>query len=211
MLKLEKLAILQATHRSRNFTRWFIHLGGVGLIPLGILDASVIPLPGSMDVVTILLAAHETRWWIYYAFMATVGSVLGAYLTYRLAQHQGGNRLARRFSRRTMKKVEALFERWGVAAIVIPAVLPPPMPMVPFVLAAGAMKYSWRKFLAALTFGRAIRFGILAYLGARYGRHILRMFSKYEYPVLFVTIGLVSIAVIAELVRWGMRRSEARA
>jgi len=35
--------------------------------------------------------------------------------------------------------------------------LPPPMPFVPFLLAAGAMQYSVKKFLAAMTLGRIVR------------------------------------------------------
>src|SRR6266852_2600306 len=58
--------------------RWIFHLGGLGFIPLGLLDSSVIPLPGSMDVLTIVLSARKPQLWVYYALMATVGSVIGA-------------------------------------------------------------------------------------------------------------------------------------
>jgi membrane protein YqaA with SNARE-associated domain len=61
--------------------RWLIHLGGPGLILLGLADNSLIPLPGSTDIVTILLAAHRRDMWVYYALMATAGAVLGGYLT----------------------------------------------------------------------------------------------------------------------------------
>src|SRR5579871_2856042 len=64
-------------------------LGGPGLILLGIADNSFIPMPGSLDVFTIWLSAHDRPHWYYYAFMATVGAVLGGYITYRLAQKGG--------------------------------------------------------------------------------------------------------------------------
>jgi len=51
------------------------HLGGLGLIPLGLLDNSPLPMPGAMDVVTILLSARQQPLWLYYAVMATAGSV----------------------------------------------------------------------------------------------------------------------------------------
>src|SRR5260370_19070488 len=73
----------------KSAVRWLIHLGGPGLILLGLADNSPIPLPGSMDVATILLAAHNRNMWIYYAIMATAGSVLGGYLTYRIARKGG--------------------------------------------------------------------------------------------------------------------------
>src|SRR5208337_2356493 len=111
--------------------------------------------------------------WLYYAVMATAGSLIGGFVTYRLARKGGKAALERRFSRRKVDKVCAIFERWGFGAIVIPAMLPPPAPMVPFLLAAGAMQYSANKFLVALTLGRIVRYSILAYLVARYGRHML--------------------------------------
>src|ERR1022692_3943041 len=90
---------------------WLIHLGGPGLILLGLADNSLIPLPGSTDVVTILLAAHHRTLWVYYALMATAGAVLGGYLTYRMARKGGKETLEKRFSKRTTKKVYAIFER----------------------------------------------------------------------------------------------------
>ena len=75
------------------------HLGGVGLILLGIADSSVVPLPGSMDVLTIYLAArHHDLWW-YYAFMATIGAVLGGYITYGLARKGGKEAFERKLSK----------------------------------------------------------------------------------------------------------------
>jgi len=125
----------------KSALRWLIHLGGPSLILLGLVDNSVIPLPGSTDIVTILLAAHHREPWGYYAIMATAGALIGGYLTYRMARKGGKETLEKRFSKRTTKKVYAIFERWGFAAVAIPALLPPPFPIVPMLLAAGAMQY----------------------------------------------------------------------
>jgi membrane protein YqaA with SNARE-associated domain len=179
--------------------RWFLHLGGIGLIPLGLIDSSVIPLPGSMDFATILLAARDTHLWFYYAAMATVGSVLGGFITYRLSRRGGKEALAKRFSKRKIDKILKAFEHWGFAAIVVPALLPPPFPLVPFLVAAGAMQYSRVKFLIALTLGRAIRYTILAFLGQKYGRHILSFLSHHAYTLLFVSVGVAVAAAIAVL------------
>lgn len=182
---------------ARSARHWLFHLGAVGFIPLGLLDSSIIPLPGSMDVLTIVLSARNADFWLYYALMATVGSVIGGYVTYRLARKGGKETLARRFSRRKLEKIYKIFERWGFTAILIPALLPPPAPMVPFLLAAGAMQYSVKKFLVALTLGRIVRYSILAYLAARYGRQVLSLMSKLQHPVLIITIALVATAIAA--------------
>lgn len=168
--------------------RWLIHLGGPGLILLGLADNSLVPMPGSTDVVTILLAAHHPSLWLYFAMMSTVGAVLGGFLTYRMARKGGKETLEKRFSKKKIKKVYAIFERWGFASVAIPAILPPPFPIVPMLLAAGAMQYPARKFLAALAVGRGIRFTILGYLGASYGAHIVSFFARYYWPVLIVVI-----------------------
>jgi membrane protein DedA with SNARE-associated domain len=137
--------------------------------------------------------------------MATVGSVVGAYLTYRLARNRGEKALNDKLSKRNRKKVVLAFERWGFGAIAVPALLPPPMPMVPFVIAAGALQYSPRKFLLAMSLGRAVRYGIFAYLGAVYGRKIFAVVLAHGEVALYVTIG-VAVAVTAILLLLRFRR-----
>jgi membrane protein YqaA with SNARE-associated domain len=203
---LTRLLIAAATPTvAHSLRRWIYHLGALGFIPLGLLDSSVIPLPGSMDVLTIVLAARDAKLWPYYAVMATVGSVLGGFLTYRLARRGGKESLARKVSAKTLKRAYGIFERWGFAAIAIPALLPPPMPMVPFVLAAGAMQYSVKKFLLAMTLGRIVRYMILAYLAARYGRKMLPFLLQHGDPVVAAVVGLVVTAVLVYFVFRGIR------
>jgi membrane protein YqaA with SNARE-associated domain len=180
----------------RSAMRWLIHLGGPSLILLGLADNSLIPMPGSTDVVTILLAAHHRTLWIYYAIMATAGALLGGYLTYRMARKGGKETLEKKFSKKKVNRIYKIFERWGFWAVAIPAILPPPFPIVPMLLAAGALQYPTRKFLAALAVGRGIRFTILAYLGERYGRHIVRFFGLYYWRIFFA---LVAFSVIGAL------------
>ncbi len=182
----------------RSLRRWLFHLGGVGLIPLGLLDNSPIPLPGIMDVATIVLSARQPQLWLYYALMATAGSIIGGFVSYRLARKGGKEALERRFSRRKMDKVTKIFERWGFGAIAIPALLPPPVPMVPFLFAAGAMQYPLRKFLLALTLGRLSRYLILAFLAARYGRQIIGFITGHGHPA-SVAIVLVVAATAAAI------------
>ena len=198
MTKIHLVAIVLLVSK-KSALRWLIHLGGPSLILLGLVDNSVIPLPGSTDIVTILLAAHHSNLWTYYAVMATVGAMLGGYLTYRMARKGGKETLEKRFSKKKTDKVYAIFSRWGFAAVAIPALLPPPFPIVPMLLAAGAMQYPTRKFLTALAVGRGIRFTILAYLGVRYGRHIMNFFARYYWDVLFV---LIALSVLGGLLGW---------
>lgn len=199
MIARQILAIVAPTV-ARNVQRWIFHLGGLGFIPLGLLDNSVIPLPGSMDVLTIVLSARKQELWLYYAFMATIGSVIGGYITYRLARKGGKETLERKFPARTLEKVYRIFGRWGFGAIAIAALLPPPVPMVPFLFAAGAMQYSVGKFLVALTVGRVVRYSLLAFLAAHYGRQVLTVMSQLGHPVLIAVIALIAAAIAALLI-----------
>ena len=195
----------------KSALRWLIHLGGPSLILLGLIDNSVIPLPGSTDVLTILLAAHHPDSWIYYALWATAGAMLGGFLTYRMARKGGKETLEKKFSKKKVTKVYAIFERWGFAALAIPALLPPPFPIVPMLLAAGALQYPTKKFLAALAVGRGIRFTILAYLGAHYGRHIVRFFDLYYWPVLIVLIAFSVLGALYGLYEYKRRHKTSAA
>ena len=152
-----------------------------------------------MDVLTIWLAAHQRSWWLYYAAMATAGALIGGYITYGLARKGGREAFERKLPKKKAEKVYERFERWGFWAVAVPAILPPPFPIVPFLLAAGALQYSKKKFLGALALGRGIRFTIVAGLGAHYGNHIVRFFSKYYKPALYTLIGLAVVAGIFTL------------
>ena len=181
-------------------------MGGPGLVLLGIADNSVIPLTGSMDVLTIWLAARHREPWPYYALMATLGAVIGGYITYALARKGGKEAMQRKLSKKRAAQVSQTFERWGFFAVAVPAVLPPPFPFVPFLLAAGAMQFSPKKFLGALALGRGVRYFIEAGLGFVYGRHILRFFSKYYAPSLAILIGLAVIGALVSLIQYSRWR-----
>lgn len=184
-------------------------LGGPGLVLLGVADNSVIPLTGSMDVLTIWLAARHREPWPYYALMATLGAVIGGYITYSLARKGGKKAMERKLSKRRADKVYQAFERWGFGAVALPALLPPPFPFVPFLVAAGAMQYSRKKFLAALTLGRGVRYSIAAALGFRYGNHIVRFFSRYDKLAVTILIGLACAGAAFSFIQYLRYRRKA--
>ena len=177
-------------------------MGGPGLVLLGIADNSVIPLTGSMDVLTIWLAARHREPWPYYALMATLGAVIGGYITYALARKGGKQAMERKLSKKRATQVSQAFERWGFFAVAVPALMPPPFPFVPFLLAAGAMQYSPKKFLGALTLGRGLRYTIAAGLGYVYGNHVLRFFSRYDKLAVAILVGLAVIGAVLSLAQY---------
>jgi membrane protein YqaA with SNARE-associated domain len=181
---------------------WVIRLGGPGLVVLGLADNSVVPLTGSMDVLTIWLAASHRNLWPYYAFMATAGAVLGGSVTYSLGRKGGKEAIERRLNANQARKVFRRFGRWGFWTVVVSAILPPPFPIVPVLLAAGALQYSRKKFVGALALGRGVRYSLVAGFGSLYGDQIEAFFSRYYKPSLLILIGLAVLGGILTLVRY---------
>jgi membrane protein YqaA with SNARE-associated domain len=192
------IELLLAVSLWRQLHRW----GGWGLVALGVADNSVIPLTGSMDVLTVWLAARHHEPWPYYALMATIGAVIGGYITYSLARKGGKSAMERKLSKRKAARVSEEFEHWGFSAIVIPALLPPPFPFVPFLIAAGALQCSRKRFLAALAFGRGLRYAIVASLGALYGNQIVLFFARYYRPTLATLITLAVLGGVLTLIQY---------
>lgn len=176
---------------------WIQKLGGPGLIAVGIIDSSVIPFPGGMDFFTILLSmSHRDLWW-YYAIMATIGSLLGGYLTYRVGEKGGEETLEKKISKKRAEKVYKMFEKRGFMTVAIGSVLPPPVPISPFFVAPGVLKYPLKKFFLAVLIGRSIRYSAMAYLGSIYGRSVFHWMYRYYRPLLY---GLIALAVVGGFV-----------
>ena len=197
---------------SDSVWKWIHRLGGPGLILLGIADNTpfVSAPAGSVDAFVILLSAHHHEWWAYYAFMATLGEVLGGYLTYRLAEKGGEKTLEKKVGKPRADKLYKSFEKRGVVTVFAGSVLPPPFPFTSVLMAAGIMQYPRKKFLSALTAGRAVRFFAVAYLGRVYGPRIIGLFSRYYHPMLYVLIALAATAGIGALVYFKWYRPKAQ-
>src|SRR6185369_15678911 len=140
------LSALLAIAAAKTFKHWIYRLGGPGLVLLAQLDNSVIPTSGRHDL-----------WW-YYAFMATLGSVIGAYLTYRIGMKGGAETLEKKIGKQRAEKVYKKVESAGFSTVLIGVLIPPPFPVSPVLLAAGALKYPTKKFLTAIAIGRGVRF-----------------------------------------------------
>jgi len=178
---------------------WLVRLGGPGLVLLGIADNSIIPLTGSMDVLTLWLAAGHRNLWPYYAAMATAGAVLGGYFTYALGRKGGKEAIEKKLKKSRADKLFKRFNRWGFSTVAVSALLPPPFPLVPVLLTAGALQYPPKKFLSALALGRAVRYSLIAGFGSLYARQISAFFNRYYKHAVFTLIGLAVLGAVFAL------------
>lgn len=187
---------------------WVLRLRGPGLVLLGIADNSAIPLTGSMDVLTIWLSASDRHLWPYYALMATAGAVLGGYITYALARKGGKQAMEHKLSKAKEEKILRRFRKWGFRAIFVAAILPPPFPILPILLAAGVAQYPRQRFVLALALGRAVRYTLVAALGALYGEAIVAFFSQYYKPAVLILSGLAVLGSVITLVKYLRSRNK---
>ena len=196
------MSILASLVMAESVWKWVRRLGAPGLILLGIADSApfISVPPGSVDVLVILLSTHHRGWWAYYAFMATVGEVLGGYLGYRLAAKGGQETFEKKVGRPRAEKIYKYFEKRGFLTVLAGSMLPPPFPFSPVVMAAGVMQYPRKKFLSALFTGRAARFFVEAFLGRVYGQQMIAFFSRHYRPLLYALILVAVAAGIGALV-----------
>ena len=186
---------------------WLERFGGLGLILMGLADNSMV-LPGSMDALTLLLSAHQRSWWAYYAAMATIGTSVGAYVSYTLGRKGGKETLKRKLKPARAEKIYRGFSKHGFWSLFIPALLPPPMPYTPFLLAAGALQYPRRRFLVIVAVARGIRYFALAYLGSSYGKEIFAFLRQYHEPILWAIVVIGILGGLAGAIYLNRRRRE---
>lgn len=190
-------AVAPAHHRSA-LMHFLFTFGPFGLFLVSIVDSSFVPLPipGVTDIMLVIMAARHANW-IMLVLIASAGSAIGGYFSYRVGQSGGIAFLEKRVPPKIFKRVRNWMEHHAVLAVALPAILPPPMPLAPFVLAAGALKMSQRKFLLAFTISRTTRHLMAAGLGLYYGRSILRLWNqlsaKYATTLLVIVWGVILV------------------
>ncbi len=202
----------EAVHRPARgpFVRMLLSFGLLGVFLVSIVDSSFVPLPvpGVTDIMVIILAAQHQNV-ILLVLLTTIGSALGGYFSHLVGQRGGMAFLEKRIPPRTFKRVCQWMESHAILSVALPAILPPPMPLSPFVLAAGALRMSRKKFMIAFTISRCLRHTIAASLGIHYGRPIIRIWNslsaKYATPVLIVI--WVGIAVSCAFAFWQLYKT----
>jgi membrane protein YqaA with SNARE-associated domain len=170
-----------AGHPNHRFMHFFIHLGLLGLFLISAVDSSFVPLPipGVTDIMIVLFAAAHTNVFLL-VLVATLGSAAGGLFSHSVGQAGGMKFLEKHVPAAMLKRATGWMESHAIIAVSLPALLPPPMPLSPFVLAAGAVHMSRRKFMTAFTLSRLVRHSIAAWLGIRYGHQVLRLWRHFS-------------------------------
>lgn len=146
-----------------------VAMGGPGLFLIALLDSSFLSFPEMVDLLLMGLVTHHKERMVFYALMATVGSIVGCFVLYAIGRKGGEAFLRKRLHERHVDRALAIFQRYGLLAVAVPAILPPPVPFKPFVLAAGVAEVRPLEFLLAVALGRGVRYFGEAVLAVWYG------------------------------------------
>jgi membrane protein YqaA with SNARE-associated domain len=194
---------------SAHGLHWLMGFGTMGLFVVSTIDSSIIPLPlpGSTDLLLILLVAHGANP-VFAAVAAFAGSILGGYLTWGAGEKGGEAALHRHLPKGFARRLTGWVESNGMLAVATSALLPPPFPLMPFVLASGALGVSRKKFFVSFGLARAFRYSLVAWLAAAYGRAMVRAFRHYlagwSDILMWVYLGLMVAAILYGF--WKFRR-----
>lgn len=177
------------------------------------MDSSVVPLPvpGSTDLLLLFLVAHRGNPWLL-APTAIAGSLLGGYTSWRLGKKGGQAALRRYVPRRSLDRISGWVTRHPILSVWLPAALPPPIPLTPFVLASGALGVTQRRFLVVFGAARTFRYAAIAWLATVYGRGIIRLWNRtldrWSEPLLYTFFVVLAASILYAV--WKMRRPRSR-
>jgi membrane protein YqaA with SNARE-associated domain len=179
----------------KSFIAWIngvaLAIGGPGLFIVAFLDSSFVSLPQINDILVVVMVTQNKSWMLYYAAMATLGSVVGCYVIYYLANKGGDAFLRKRLRAGHTERALALYQRHGLLALMVPALLPPPAPFKLFVLMAGVAKVKPVQFVTAIAIARGIRYVAIGFLTIRYGDAALELMRTHAAQVGLVLAGLI--------------------
>jgi membrane protein DedA with SNARE-associated domain len=189
---------------SSPFLRWLISFGAIGIFVIAVIDSSIIPLPipGTTDLLLLLISVHPKATAIHIGSLvalAIAGSLIGGYLTWNTGRKGGVPALEKHVSAKVRGRIDNWVKRHGSLAVFLAAVLPPPIPLTPFLLAAGALGVSRARFLISYSAARITRYSLIGWLGFHYGRQVVHFWrhslAEWSTPILYIYGGLVVLGV----------------
>src|SRR5215475_804291 len=171
------------------------------MILVGALDSSLLSLPEVNDYITAYRVAHNPSEVYYFPLFPAIGSVIGCLVLYRVAR-RGEQFVTKRFHPRHLDRVKEIYRKWGVFALVIPALLPPPMPFKIFVVAAGALNYPPARFAAVIMIARMARYYFWGWVAFFFRDEVLKFLGWLESHLLEILVVIVALFITSFIGRF---------
>src|SRR5437660_12568614 len=176
-----------------------LYVAGPAMVLIGALDSSLLSLPEINDYLVVVRCYKHPRAVFIFPLFAALGSVIGCWLLYTIIRRGGQAILRRRFRAEHINRVERAYARFGILALVVPALLPPPMPFKIFVATAGAMEFPRRRFLITVLIARSLRYYVEGVLAVFYGERVLRFLKDNGLMIISIVAGVCLLALIVYL------------
>jgi len=188
--------IVLAASPARSLIAFFVRLGVFGPFLLEALDTSFFYVPLANEFLLVALISRDDggALWIAYALAAAAGSVAGAFLLDLVMRRAGEKGIERLVRPRRFKQLKSKLEEHAGRVVFVAAALPPPFPFRVTLMAASALQSPRGRLLAAVFFGRALRFTAEALLILYLGRRFLKFLNSeaVEYLVYAFTVAAVA-------------------
>jgi membrane protein YqaA with SNARE-associated domain len=173
-----------------------IYVAGPAMILIAALDSSLLSLPEVNDYLVVARCYTHPRAVFFFPMFAAIGSVLGCLLLYTILSRGGRAVLHRKFRVEHVQRVERWYARFGILALAVPALMPPPMPFKVFVATAGALQFPRRKFLLTILVARLLRYYAEGTLAVFFGERVLR-FSKDNGLLIISAVAFMLLIALA--------------
>jgi membrane protein YqaA with SNARE-associated domain len=168
-------------------------MGGGGLFLVTFLDSSLLSFPLVADALVIEVSVHKPARMPYYCAMAALGSLAGCIWLYLLAK-KGGEAFFHRRAGPLALHVKRWVQTNAFLSAFLPAILPPPVPFKPFILAEGVFQVPLRTFVIALLLGRGLRYFLEGILAVRYGEAVLLYLMAHKAGFALAAVAIVLLA-----------------
>ena len=176
-------------------------LGAPGIFLVAFLDSSILSLPEVADLLVIWMVTNNKSRVVLYVVSATVGSLLGCLLLYWIGRKGGASFVHKRFGSTNVERTLNAFRRYGVMAVLIPSILPPPAPFKIFVLLAGIADISVARFSTAILIGRGLRYTVEGLLALWYGERAMAFIRDNGTTVAIALVAVIAIGFVIYLLR----------
>lgn len=179
-------------------------LGPFGIFLVALSDSAFIPMPQGVDALLIAQSIAHPETAYLSAALAVTASVLGSLVLYQIARKGGRLLLEKKVSPEAAAKMKNQIEEYGPLVLIPPTMIPLPLPMKLFVIAAGVFQMSRKEFVAALIFARSIRYFGEAWVAVRYGDETVDFLR--ENAVITIVGGLLLVGLFFAVHHWSTHR-----
>jgi membrane protein YqaA with SNARE-associated domain len=186
-------------HFLNRLNQYLVIMGIPGLLAISFLDSAAVPLPGGPDAVLLLLAWRQPAMTLFIVLTAALGSTLGCLVLYGIG-YKGGEKALARFNPERVARIEQKMQEYGIWAIIVSVIAPPPFPTKLVILAAGVLRSGKTRVAAGVFIGRLVRYSLMGFLAARFGDQAAQVL-KANYPIFSVMLigGIVAVILFRYL------------